>query len=112
MAALCKGTPARRLAESAHQSALARDIFGHPFQQTRPLRTWTGWNGGTVAKLAQAAYEHRELPAGLLNSTRLAILADALEEAGCDDQFVLGHLRSGGEHIRGCWAVDALLANP
>ena len=39
----------------------------------------------------------------------LPILADALEEAGCDDEDILGHCRSDGEHVRGCWAVDLLL---
>jgi hypothetical protein len=43
---------------------------------------------------------------------RLAVidLADALEEAGCLDDVLLGHLRGGGPHVRGCWAMDLLLA--
>ncbi|HEY7425078.1 MAG TPA: hypothetical protein VH682_12680 [Gemmataceae bacterium] len=41
--------------------------------------------------------------------TGLPILADALEEAGCTNQDILDHCRSGGEHVRGCWVVDALL---
>jgi hypothetical protein len=40
---------------------------------------------------------------------RLAILADMLEEAGCADAELLGHLRGPGPHVRGCGAVDALL---
>ena len=40
---------------------------------------------------------------------RLAVLFDALEEAGCDDAEILNHLRSPGPHVRGCWAVDLLL---
>src|SRR5262249_8200240 len=40
---------------------------------------------------------------------RLAILADALEEAGCTDADVLGHLRGPGPHVRGCWTVDLCL---
>jgi hypothetical protein len=36
-------------------------------------------------------------------------LADTLEEAGCTDVDVLAHCRGGGEHVLGCWVVDALL---
>ena len=50
------------------------------------------------------------LPARLLDSARLAVLADALEEAGCSEANVLRHLREPAEHVRGCWAVDLVLA--
>ena len=40
---------------------------------------------------------------------RLPILADALEEAGCTDAAILGHLRGPGPHVRGCWVIDLLL---
>jgi hypothetical protein len=63
-----------------------------------------------VGRLAQAAYEQRSLPEGLLEPARLAVLADALEEAGCGDQEVLQHLRGQKEHWRGCWVLDLLLA--
>jgi hypothetical protein len=43
------------------------------------------------------------------NRIKLAVLADALEDAGCTDADILSHLRSGGEHVLGCWAVDTLL---
>jgi hypothetical protein len=62
-----------------------------------------------VAKLAEAAYEHRSVPDGTLDQDRLAVLADALEEAGCADTDILGHLRGTGPHVRGCHAVDAIL---
>ena len=39
----------------------------------------------------------------------LLILADALEDAGCDNADLLDHCRRPGEHVRGCWVVDALL---
>ena len=39
----------------------------------------------------------------------LPVLADALEEAGCDNREILAHYRSGGEHVRGCWVVDLML---
>jgi hypothetical protein len=61
-----------------------------------------------IVRLAIAVYEDRALPSGHLNATRLAILADALIDAGCDDEL-LHHCRSAGPHVRGCWAVDLVL---
>jgi hypothetical protein len=70
---------------------------------------WTRWNGGVALRLAEAAYEERSLPRGTLDADRLAVLADALEEAGCADPDLLGHLRGPGPHVRGCWALDLVL---
>lgn len=39
----------------------------------------------------------------------MPLLADALEEAGCDDLEVLIHCREPKPHYRGCWLLDALL---
>lgn len=46
---------------------------------------------------------------GLLDPAHLAVLSDALEEAGCDSVDMLCHLRSPGPHVRGCWAIDHVL---
>jgi hypothetical protein len=62
-----------------------------------------------VVRLAESAYEERDLPSGHLDHARLAILADALEEAGCTDGKLLGHLRGPGPHARGCFALDLVL---
>jgi hypothetical protein len=59
--------------------------------------------------LAEAAYAERTLPPGTLDPARLALLADALEDAGCTDGELLGHLRGPGPHVRGCWALDLVL---
>jgi hypothetical protein len=68
------------------------------------------WNDAIVVRLAQAAYDKRQLPAGTLDTSRLAVLADALEEAGCAGDDILSHLRGPEPHVRGCWVVDLLLA--
>jgi hypothetical protein len=86
--------------------AVLRDIFGNPF---RPVSLARSWLTPTVANLAATAYEERALPSGELDRTRLAVLADALEEAGCTDATILDHLRGPGPHVRGCWALDAIL---
>lgn len=98
--------------ERAAQVELIRDIFGNPF---RGMPTVTPsvlrWQDGIVVRLAQAAYDDRLLPGGHLDPARLAVLADALEEAGCTDGEILGHLRGPGPHVRGCHLVDLLIGN-
>ena len=61
----------------------------------------------TIRKLAESIYDDRELPSGHLNN--LPILADALEDAGCDNHDILSHCRGPGPHVRGCWVVDLIL---
>jgi hypothetical protein len=88
------------------QAGLLRDIVGNPF---RPASVSPAWRTPQVVALAQAAYDQRALPSGHLDIARLAVLADALEDAGCDNAELLGHLRGEGPHVRGCWAVDLLM---
>src|SRR5262249_53955080 len=90
------------------QVALIRCVFGNPFRPHAIDPAWLTRNDGTVKQLAQAAYEERDLPSGHLDVTRLGVLADALEEAGCTSADLLEHLRGPGPHVRGCWAVDLL----
>jgi hypothetical protein len=92
--------------ERAAQSDLLRCIIANPF---RPVTISPARETPQVVSLAQAAYDHRKLPAGTLDIARLAVLADALEEARCTDQTILDHLRGPGPHVRGCWVVDLLL---
>jgi hypothetical protein len=107
------GDPAResaRRAELVEQSNVVRDLFGNVFRPVPAIDpVWLAWKGGTVARLAQAAYDDRHPPEGTLEPARLAALADALEDAGCADADLLGRLRSPGSHVRGCWAVDLVL---
>jgi hypothetical protein len=86
--------------ERRAQADLLRDIFGNPF---RPVTFNPAWRSVAAVKLAQAIYQERAFD-------RLPILADALEEAGCTDAEILTHCRGGGEHVRGCWLVDLVLA--
>jgi hypothetical protein len=40
----------------------------------------------------------------------MPILADALQDAGCDHPDVLAHCRDPqATHVRGCWVVDLVL---
>jgi hypothetical protein len=93
-----------RSAEPAAQADILRDLYGSLF---RACNIEFASLTPIIKALAQAAGGERILPSGQLDLARLAVLADALEEAGCTDAAILDHLP--GPHVRGCWAVDALL---
>jgi hypothetical protein len=93
--------------ESRQQCALLRDMFATLFRSVVIAPTWRARD---VIDLARAAYNERLLPSGHLDPVRLAVLADALEEAGCSEQAILDHLRGPAPHVRGCWPVDLILA--
>jgi hypothetical protein len=95
--------------EKIIQCCLLRCIFGNPFRPVSLNPAVLTWNDATVVRLAQTAYDEREMPAGTLDNGRLKVLADALEEAGSTGADILNHLREPGPHVRGCWAVDLLL---
>ena len=40
---------------------------------------------------------------------RLPILADALQDAGCEDATILSHLRESHTPAPACWVMDAML---
>jgi hypothetical protein len=85
------------------QCAILRDIFGNPFLPLTPIsRGVLAWNDATVRRIAEGIYEERAFD-------RLPILADALLDAGCDNDDLIQHCRSAGPHVRGCWAVDRIL---
>jgi hypothetical protein len=81
------------------QPELLRCIFGNPF---RPVGFDPAWRTSTAVGLADAIYADRAFD-------RLPILADALQDAGCEDAAILGHCRGDGPHVRGCWVVDLVL---
>lgn len=103
---------AKRAAESAFVSLnkgrrgiidMLRDIFSNPFHPTPSIAPEIlAWNYQTVVKMTLAIYDEQAFD-------RLPILADALEDAGCDDATILDHCRQADDHVWGCWLVDLLL---
>jgi hypothetical protein len=89
--------------ERAAQARLLRCVFGNS-SRLAAVRS-----PRDAISLAKAAYEERHLPSGHLDPARLAVLSDALEEAGGTDDSLLSHVRSPGPHVRGCWALDLVL---
>lgn len=92
-------TRAVRRSAGERQAALARCVFGHPFLQ---LTFDPRWRTETAVALAAGIDHDRAFD-------RLPVLADALEEAGCDLAEVFEHCRQDSTHDRGCWVVDAAL---
>jgi hypothetical protein len=77
-----------------------RDIFGNPF---RPLSFDPAWRTDTAVSLARTMYDRREFGA-------MPILADALQDAGCESEPILAHCRDPhATHVRGCWVCDLVL---
>ncbi|AWM42432.1 hypothetical protein C1280_28660 [Gemmata obscuriglobus] len=76
-----------------------RDIFGNPF---RPVVLNPAWRTSDALALARGIYDEGAFD-------RLPILADALQDAGCDSDDILNHCRGPGPHVRGCWVVDLVL---
>jgi hypothetical protein len=97
---------AAKVGEDTYQCALVRDLFGNPFRSSVLDRIWLTAH---VVRLARTAYEERVPPTMTLDADRLAVLADALEDAGCDNADILAHLREPSPHVRGCWVIDLLL---
>ncbi len=90
---------AQALAPDPGLPPLLRDVIGNPF---RPLTADPAWLTATVRALAEGIYADRAFD-------RMPILADALEDAGCDNADILAHCRGPGPHVRGCWVVDLIL---
>lgn len=76
-----------------------RDVFGNPF---RSVTVNPSWLTSTAVAIARQMNESRDFSA-------MPILADALQDAGCDSPDILNHCRGEGLHVRGCWVVGRLL---
>lgn len=96
-------TDTHQLIPPATQATLLRDVFGNPFRAVTIATAWLSWNGGTVKRMAESIRESRcwdDLP----------VLADALQDAGCEDAEILGHLR--GEETVPCDNNCSQLVSP
>ncbi len=101
------GDVVRRCFEARHYSGwkqaprefsdLFRDIFTF-----HPITLDPSWLTSTVTALAQGMYDSRDF-------STMPILADALMDAGCDNESILQHCRRQGARVRGCWVVDLIL---
>jgi hypothetical protein len=86
------------------QVGIVACVFGVPRRQSRLLiKVNPAWRTSDVMMLAHGIYADRAFD-------RLPILADSLQDAGCDNDDLLSHLRDMTvQHVRGCWALDLVL---
>lgn len=85
-----------------YQANLIREVFHCPFTLLTFDTSCLSWNDSCITKMAKCIYEDKAFD-------QLPILADALEDAGCDSAELLHHLRIKSQHVRGCWALDCVL---
>jgi hypothetical protein len=85
--------------EYEEQARLLRDILGNPFRRAALNPSWL-----TPDVMTGAGHIYQDRAFG-----RLPVLADALLDAGCQDEALIQHCREPGPHARGCWAVDLIL---
>ncbi|HJZ59002.1 MAG TPA: hypothetical protein VKE74_28925 [Gemmataceae bacterium] len=88
------------VAEAAAQCDLFRDLVAYPF---KPVSFDPRWRTSTAVQLARQMDNSNDF-------SPMPILADALQDAGCDDAEILDHCRADKPHIRGCWVVDLVLS--
>ena len=95
------GIPSRTREEATElHIRLFRDIFGNPFRKVKVSKQW---RTDTAIAIARQMYDSRDFSA-------MPILADALQDAGCDNDTILSHCRDSNQvHVRGCWVVDLVL---
>ncbi|QEL15693.1 hypothetical protein [Limnoglobus roseus] len=89
----------QRQLEYRWQSQVLRCLFGNPFHASTIESSWLT---STAIALAEGIYADKAFD-------RLPILADALQDTGCENADILTHLRGDGPHVRGCWALDLVL---
>jgi hypothetical protein len=87
--------------EKEAQKEIVFEIFGNPFHPITPSLNLFTWNDVAIPQIAEAIYEERRFG-------DMSILADALEDAGCEPALV-EHCRNEQPHVRGCWVIDLLL---
>lgn len=85
--------------EAVAQFRLFREVAG---DGSRPNQLWRQWRSATVIAVARSIHANRAFD-------QFPILADALQDAGCNDEAVLDHCREPGGHVRGCWVLDLAL---
>jgi hypothetical protein len=92
----------RRIAAKFHSIELLRDVFPNPYHAIGFAPEWLDRN---VMGIARGIYTNKDY-------SPLPLLADALLDAGCDNDHILNHCRSAGPHVRGCWVIEGILNRP
>ena len=89
-------SPALAAAESG-----PRDATGMPLPLPLIDPAWLTWNGGCVREIAEGIRQRRAFDG-------MPILADALQDAGCENDLILVHCRAHADHTANCWVLRLL----
>ena len=90
----------RLTSTSADQAKILRELVANPQQQ---FAFSPAWRTETAVGIARAIEEESAWD-------RMPILADAIQDAGCEVAAILDHCRDTSiAHRRGCWVLDAIL---
>lgn len=87
------------VAPERHSLSLLREVYGNPY---RVIPFDAAWRTRDVMGMSKQMYESRDF-------TAMPFLADALQEADCENEAILTHCRDAREHVRGCWVLDQVL---
>lgn len=93
---------ARSRKEMRRQAQILRELVGNPFRPVTVPWEWREWHGFCLVRLAREIYESRAYH-------DIPILGDMLQDAGCTEEALLEHCKSGCMHEHGCWMLDAIL---
>lgn len=85
--------------EYAPDADIIRETVGNPFAPPFVRREWLT---SDVLGLARGILSERAFD-------RMPVLGDALMDADCHDEAVLGHCRQDKPHHDGCWLLSLLL---
>lgn len=78
-----------------------RDASGMPLPIPAIEQDWLVWNGGCVRAIAEGIRTRRAFDG-------MPILADALQDAGCEEEAILNHCRAHADHTAHCWVLRLL----
>jgi hypothetical protein len=95
------GATVRRNPAVAEDERGPRDAHGKLLSIPTLDPAWMLWNGGCIRHMAEAIRDRRAFDG-------MPILADALEDAGCNNQQVLDHCRLLADHTAECWVLKAI----
>lgn len=86
------------------KSPVFRDVLGDVYGSREGINPISPeWRSEAIVALVSGRYAERAFD-------RLPVLADALQDAGCEDEKVLTHCWEPGPQMRGCWVTDACLS--
>jgi hypothetical protein len=118
-------TPKQKLCRTT--LALLRDVMGDPFAPTTlcgqpdcsdlirrpesellPCSACQALRIPLAQEMTDVILQNRAHELLQLDRVRLQVLADVLEDSGCQNTLALSHLREASVHVPGCWVIELI----